>query len=382
MSKRSRKRRIPVNLVTGPLGVGKTTTINHLLEQRPDGERWAVLVNEYGLVGLDAALMESTADSGRSKSVEIKEVAGGCICCSAGFMFEVSLLLLLQRRPDRLLIEPTGLAAVSGILDTLDREGIREAVDVRSIVCLLDPAQLQEALGREEVQDQIEAADVLLAGRSDLATVEQLEGFESWAGSLFPAKRFVGQITNGEVELRLLDLIAERNEAASRGTHRHGTDHHDPPERHHDHHPHHQSRPDGSAADAVEAQKKNDVLVDGSRPILQRVHRSPVTSTIGWICRQELVFDAERASNWLGELARLPGARRAKAVLRTNEGWWSFNYVGSVEDVRPSGYRRDSRLEVVIEGDEIPSAELLEQELRACLKTPMGVAPVPAVGSA
>jgi len=61
------------------------------------------------------------------RDAEIREVAGGCICCSAGIMFEVSLVMLLQRRPVRLLIEPTGLAALPGILDTLNRPGIREA---------------------------------------------------------------------------------------------------------------------------------------------------------------------------------------------------------------------------------------------------------------
>ena len=107
---------IPINIVAGTLGVGKTTTINHLLEQRPEDEKWAILINEYGLIGVDAALVESPAKGQGQPGVQIKEVAGGCICCSAGFMFEVSLVLLLQRRPQRLLIEPTGLAALSGIL--------------------------------------------------------------------------------------------------------------------------------------------------------------------------------------------------------------------------------------------------------------------------
>ena len=131
-------KRIPVNLIAGSLGVGKTTAMNHLLNQRPDHERWAVLVNEYGLVGLDAALMATPGKEAKTGGVEIREVAGGCICCSAGIMFEMSLVLLLQRRLDRLLIEPTGLAALSGILDTLDRPGICEAIDVRSVLCLLD----------------------------------------------------------------------------------------------------------------------------------------------------------------------------------------------------------------------------------------------------
>ncbi|MEO1369646.1 MAG: GTP-binding protein, partial [Acidobacteriota bacterium] len=356
MNRKSRKK-IPVNLVAGPLGVGKTTTINHLLAGRPDGEEWAVLVNEYGLVGLDAALIEPTGEPDRRPGVEIREVTGGCICCSAGFMFEVSLVLLLQRRPDRLLIEPTGLAAVSGILDTLDRPGIREAVDVRSILCLLDPGGLDEALLRDEVQDQIEAADVLLASRPDLASAEDLEAFDAWARSLFPAKRFVGHVEQGRVEASLLDLAADRSAAAPRGGHRHGTDHD------HDH-----SQPadlDDLKTDAAAAEEAADPPCDADRPIVQRSHRSKVASTIGWICWDQLVFNSQRISLCLRGLARLPGAQRAKAVLRTDEGWWAFNYANGIEWVRPSSYRRDSRLEVVIEGGEYPDTDAIEREIRA-----------------
>ena len=132
---RNKYKLIPVNIIAGPLGVGKTTMINHFLEHRPQGERWAILVNEYGLVGIDAALMQDSSKESSAKEVEINEVAGGCICCSAGVFFEASLIRLLRRRPDRLLIEPTGLAALSGILNTLGREGIKEAIELRSIIC-------------------------------------------------------------------------------------------------------------------------------------------------------------------------------------------------------------------------------------------------------
>jgi len=357
MSGKARKR-IPVNLIAGPLGVGKTTMINHLLANRPADEKWAVLVNEYGLVGLDAALMKSPPEPGQPAGVDIREVAGGCICCSAGFLFEVSLALLLQRRPDRLLIEPTGLAALSGILDTLDRPKTREAVDVRSIVCLLDPGRLEEDTRRQEVQDQAEAADVLLAGRPDLATAEQLDAFHSWAGALFPPKRFVGPVERGRIELALLDLVADRGAAAPRGGHRHGTDHH----HHHDH--------EDRDHDAAGEEQVTDLSCDASHPIVQRCHSSPVASTFGWVCWEQLVFDAERVSHWLNELARLPGARRTKAVLRTNEGWWAFNIVDGREETWPSGYRRDSRLELVIESESPPNADALERELRTCLATP------------
>ena len=339
------KKTIPVNIIGGPLGSGKTTTINHLLKQKPPTEYWAILVNEYGLIGIDGALIENTSSQ---KSLEIKEVAGGCICCSAGFMFEVSLVRLLQRRPDRLLIEPTGLAALSGIIDTLSRTGIRESIDLRSIICLLDPAYLNEALKRETMQDQIDASDILLANRSDLATTEQLDTFTSWSEQLFPAKVHVERIINGQIPIELLDSVSNRTHKSTTHNHTHGTDHH--------HHHHHND--DDSSKEPV---------CDETTPIIRRVHQSSTESTFGWICWKDLIFDAVAIDEWLNRLANLPGSLRTKAVLRTNEGWWGFNFVGKAQTLNPSGYRRDSRIEVIIEG---PCEELVEQferELSECL---------------
>lgn len=426
MSENSRKR-IPVNIISGPLGVGKTTMINHLLAQRPAEEKWAILVNEYGLVGIDGALMSQSPSFGKSSGVEIKEVAGGCICCSAGFMFGVSLVLLLQRHPDRLLIEPTGLAALSGILDTLDKEGIREAVDVRSIVCLIDPTRFDYENIRDEVKDQIEAADVLLSNRSDLASTGQLETFQSWAKSLFPPKRFIAQIEHGRIPLSTLDIVSERQEAVNRGGHTHGTDHQVENDAHnhdsgghkshgHDSHAHdshgHDSHGHGSHGHDSHAHESHgrdshghdshahkshaheshghsshdhehqhtsekeattgeaeEVVCNESNPIVQRSHRSSVASTIGWICWNELVFDAESVGLWLRDLSKLPGSRRTKAVVRTADGWWGFNMVDEIKEVLPTGYRRDSRVEVIIEGDQFPDTDAIEQKLRQCLVT-------------
>ena len=76
--------RIVVNLVTGFLGTGKTTTIRHLLHTHPDNERWAVLVNEFGEVGVDGALLDDTG-------VAVQEVAGGCLCCVAAPAFTTAI---------------------------------------------------------------------------------------------------------------------------------------------------------------------------------------------------------------------------------------------------------------------------------------------------
>lgn len=342
---------IPVNLVAGPLGVGKTTAINHLLGQRPADERWAVLVNEYGQIGVDAAWLEEAArPRGRQNPVEVREVAGGCICCSAGFIFEAMLVLLLQRRPDRLLIEPTGLATVSGILDTLSRPGIREAVDVRSVVALVDPTREPTDPLRVEAEDQILAADVLLANRTDLASAAQLEAFDAWAAGLFPPKRFIGRVQRGEVGLKLLDLVVQR--------------------------PH---REDASAAGRVEAHS-HDTAHDHAReptpeaiecgperPVVRREHQTTLASTIGWAVWADRIFSAERVARWTDGLTSNPDLRRLKAVLRTDEGWRSLNIVDGTRDAKPSGYRRDSRLEMIWTGSSRPEPDAVERELLACL---------------
>ena len=87
-----------------------------------------------------------------------------------------------------------------------------------------------------------------------------------------------------------------------------------------------------------------------------------------WICFNELVFNAKQISDWLHELSNHPETKRVKAVVRTNEGWWAFNLVGNEEDMHPSGYRRDSRFEVIFEGGQYPSEEQLEERLRTCLE--------------
>src|SRR3954452_5719871 len=97
---------VPTNLVTGFLGVGKTTAVIDLLSRKAPGSRWAVLVNEYGEVEIDGALIEGSGPDG----VTAREVGGGCVCCASAPFLGVALpFLLLDAKPERLVIETTGL---------------------------------------------------------------------------------------------------------------------------------------------------------------------------------------------------------------------------------------------------------------------------------
>lgn len=85
---------IPTNVITGFLGVGKSTAILNLLKQKPDNERWAVLVNEFGEVGIDGSLF--TGQKTEEAGIFIREVPGGCMCCAAGLPMQIALNMLLK----------------------------------------------------------------------------------------------------------------------------------------------------------------------------------------------------------------------------------------------------------------------------------------------
>jgi len=97
---------IPTNIITGFLGAGKTSAILHLLRSKPADERWAVLVNEFGEIGVDGSLLERRHSE--EQQVYIREVPGGCMCCTSGLPMQIALNNCSQSRPHRLLIDLPG----------------------------------------------------------------------------------------------------------------------------------------------------------------------------------------------------------------------------------------------------------------------------------
>lgn len=189
------------NLITGFLGSGKTTSILHLLAHKPADEKWAVLINEFGEVGIDGALL---ADSGAL----LKEIPGGCMCCVNGLPMQVGLnTLLRQGKPDRLLIEPTGLGHPKQILDILTAAVYEPWIDLRATLCVLDPRQLLDSkvMANDNFRDQLAAADVIISNKTDRMTAESEQAFDAWWQEHAGERLHIGA-THGNIDPKLLDL--------------------------------------------------------------------------------------------------------------------------------------------------------------------------------
>lgn len=199
---------IAVNLITGFLGVGKTTCIQHLLNTRPDSEKIAVLVNEFGEIGVDGSLLSGD-------DISIQEVPGGCLCCVSAPAFTVGLNKLIRQKPDRILIEPSGLGHPAQVLETLRNPPYNMMLDVQATLCLIDPRHLDSVrhLEHQIFQDQIHLADVLIANKGDLTDEEGRTRFYEFIRTLPSEKEMITWTENGQVEYEWLKVTSGETHA-------------------------------------------------------------------------------------------------------------------------------------------------------------------------
>ena len=211
--------KIPVTIVTGFLGAGKTTLIKHLLAN-PGGKRLAVLVNEFGTLGVDGEILRGCADENCPEEA-ILELANGCICCTVAdeFIPTMEKLLALEKKPDHILIETSGLALPKPLLKAFDWPEIRSRVTVDGVVAMADAetvsaGQFAPEPGRngnehdtplsEVFGDQMACADLILLSKADLAGAEKLAQAREVIVRALPRPVPMLPIADGVVEARIL----------------------------------------------------------------------------------------------------------------------------------------------------------------------------------
>lgn len=213
----SAKTAIPITIVGGFLGSGKTTLVNHVL-LNVAGIRAAVLVNDFGAVSIDAELIENA----HGQTIAL---ANGCICCSIGGDLTTALMQVLDLcpAPDWIVIEASGVSdpwriAQVGLADS--------ALVLDGVIVLADAASIREAADdvrlRDTIVRQLAAADIVVLNKADLVTPDQLESVARWIAAITPAP--VIEAIEANVPVDVLTGIAVNADALTPG---------DPPE--HDH---------------------------------------------------------------------------------------------------------------------------------------------------
>ncbi len=244
--------KIPVTIITGFLGSGKTTLISRLM-QNPLGKRLAVIVNEFGDVGVDGQILKGCAIPNCPEE-NIMELANGCICCTVAddFIPTIEALMSLSAKPEHILIETSGLALPKPLLKAFDWPDIRSRITVDGVIALADAEavasgqfapnlagveaqrEADNALDHEtplsEVfEDQVACADLILLTKADLANEADKAKAKQIITNNTPRQLPIIEVVEGQIDPRLilgLESAAE-NDIEQRPSHHDGAPEHD-----------------------------------------------------------------------------------------------------------------------------------------------------------
>lgn len=300
-----------VHLISGFLGTGKTTALKSLMAQKNPDEKWVIIVNEFGEIGIDGAVL---SDNG----IPVAEIAGGCLCCVAGPQMSNTVAKMLRDvAPDRLMIEASGLAHAASVIDELKTPPLDQSLEIGAVFTVVDPRQFvspdyaQQAL----YKDQIGVCDVLVASKTDLCSPEVLAEFREKAAKLFPPKALVAEVDNAQMNIEWLDIP----------------------------------------------------VVEKSRYRLKTLPDNTMGfQSQGFTFAAGQDFDGERLTNFFNDLPKMTeGLVRAKGVFQVLGTWVWLNWVDGQWGANQVSWRRDSRFELIAKSFD---ADLIEKKLTEALE--------------
>lgn len=343
---------VPTNIITGFLGVGKTSAILHLLKSKPKTEHWAVLVNEFGEIGVDGGLF--TGEHPQSQGVFVREVPGGCMCCTAGLPMQVALnQLLSQAKPDRLLIEPTGLGHPQEVLDVLRGEFYQDILCLQKTLTLVDARNLSEVRYslNHTFKQQIAIADVVIGNKLDLYADGDKEKLLAYVKQEGQAHVEVAFSEQGQIDFSLLEGKASSEPLKDNHEHHHHHSHdeHDHSHHGHGHHDHHNSKQTPMAS---------EVPIPESG-FIKAVNEGEGFKSIGWRFSPSKTFEHKKLFDFFKSLR----VERMKAVLITNMGIFGYNLTADALTETELDECFESRIEIISES----LGDSLESQLMGCL---------------
>lgn len=319
---------IPTNVITGFLGVGKTTAIQHLLNTKPAGERWAVLINEFGKVGIDSQLLQT--DDHSLGEVTIREVPGGCMCCAAGLPMKVALNQLIGKaKPDRLLIEPSGLGHPEEVIAVLSGEFYQSIIDLRATLTLVDARHMADAKYREHetFQQQLQIADLIVANKADSYGQVEIDALTAYLNKMHLQELPLKVTQDAKINPEWLKPKAKFNQAIW------------------------QEQP------AVFNLDNEEQLIPDCG-YLAATQKLSGWYSYGWRFKSTFCFDYQPLMTWLEQFKQV----RLKAVFRTSEGFVAINQADNNLMIKGMpGQPIESRIEFIT--DKPLEAKIMENQL-------------------
>ena len=324
---------VPTHIISGFLGAGKTTLLQHLLSQKPENEVWAVLMNEFGQIGVDQQMLPQT------QGYEVKELLGGCLCCSSQLPMQIALSRLLsESKPDRLFIEPTGLGHPAQLLEQLTEPHWQPSIAMRALVTVVDGSRLHDLDWTKQnlYADQLKAAQIIVVSHADtmdFADDQALEALQSEYQAYQQTWLMSGQ---EHISLQQIDLPYV-------GTQR-------------------------KIQPLLKIQKTfsaGQSLPEIKQLPYHYVETAQGYSVAGWKLPKRWQFDFYAL---LDLLCEQQGWLRIKGIFNTDQGWKTFNFNPEQFNYQSAEEGIDNRIEIIVQQPR--DWQLFEQQLFQCQINP------------
>lgn len=318
------------HLVMGFLGSGKTSFINACIGAFQQGQKWAILVNEVGQIGIDEALYQNAEQS----PLAIRQVSGGCICCTSQLPLQIALArLLAEHQPNQLWIEPTGMAHPQELLIQLAEPHWQTALSLKSAVSVVNAKQWQQPRYREHdgYQAHVRFCDVVVVNRFGALSQSEVDALSDWVTQLNPTAAILWQTHQGfdeDFAAQLKTLLAAPSKVLQARQH----------------------------------YRKVSLVARGSRlsnhPLAaapdQTAHTTELPfryhdqqahyQVMGWRLPPDWRVDMIALMDWL---LVLPNWQRIKSVVHTTQGWQTLNFTPDSLDILATEAQVDNRIEII-----------------------------------